>query len=129
MAINEDGVDEYIEFNITTLDGVKQESTGKELYILYKFLYQATSPFSIEIAYNLDPGIGEATDFLGSFTYTNIDTLTTGGGPFDTTSGINTLQFPASSLCSVQITLQADNSSYDGKLTAYFAWLIAFNII
>jgi len=121
MAINEDGVDEYIEFSITTLDGVKQESTGKELYIVYKFLYQATSPFSIQIAYNLDAGTGEATDFLGSFTYTNIDTLTTGGGPINTTPGIDTLQFPVSSLCAVEIVLQADNSTYDGKLTAYFA--------
>ena len=121
MAINEDGLDEYISFSVTRLDGVEQESIGKELYIVYKFLYQATSPFSIQIAYNLDPGTGETTDFIGSFTYTNIDTQTTGGGPFDTTSGITTLQFPVSSLCAVQIVLQADNSSYDGKLTAYFA--------
>ena len=121
MAINEDGVDEFIEFNITTLDALEQESTGKDLEIVYKFLYQATSPFSIQIAYNLDPGTGETTDFIGSFTYTNIDTQTTGGGPFDTTSGITTLQFPVSSLCAVQIVLQADNSTYDGKLTAYFA--------
>ena len=120
MAINEDGVDEFIEFNITNLDGLEQESTGKELEIVYKFLYQATSPFSIQIAYNLDAGTGEATDFLGSFTYTNIDTQTTGGGTINTTPGFDTLQFPVSSLCYVQIILQADNSTYDGKMTAYF---------
>ena len=122
MAINDDGLAEYIQFGLTRLDDpTPQKSIGKELEITYKFLYQATSPFSIQIAYDLDVGTGVATDFLGSFTYTDIDTQTTGGGPINTTGGIDTLQFPASSLCSVQITLQADNSTYDGELTAYFA--------
>ena len=120
MDINEDGVEEYISFGVTRLDGVEQESIGKELEIVYKFLYQATSPFSIQIAYNLDPGTGEATDFFGSFTYTNIDTQTTGGGAINTQLPTFTLQFPVSSLCYVQIILQADNSTYDGKMTAYF---------
>ena len=122
MAINEDGIDEFIAFSITTLDDpTPQKSIGKELEITYKFLYQATSPFSIQIAYNLDAGTGVATDFIGSFTYTDIDTQTTGGGPINTAAEIATLQFPVSSLCFVQITLQADNSTYDGELTAYFA--------
>ena len=120
MDINEDGVEEYISFGVTRLDGVEQESRGRDLEIVYDFLYQATSPFSIQIAYTLNPGTGEATDFIGSFTYTNIDTLTTGGGSINTEGGFDTLQFPVSSLCAVQISLKADNSTYDGKLTAYF---------
>ena len=126
MAVNEDGLDEYIKFGLTSMIPLNpfqlpQKSVGKELEITYTFLYQATYPFSIEIRNTIDPGTGEITDFIGSITYTDIDTQTTGGGPINTDFPNFAQNFPVSSLCYVQINMQADCSTYDGEMTVILA--------
>ena len=120
MAINEDGLEEYIGFGTASLSPFDspQKSVGKELSITYKFFYQATSPFPITMTHTKNPGSGEITNFGGSFIYRDIETQKPVLTSINTDNEVNTQVFPASSLCFVQIIIGADCSTSDGELTA-----------
>jgi len=126
MAINEDEVEQFISWGIVQPDDIsqgQQESRGKELSVIYKFNYQATSSFSVTMNFSFGAGdTGTLSNLVGSILYTSVDTQQTEGGNFDPTLGSSVTQtFPASSFCSVVMTVQGNCDTYEGLLQTYLS--------
>ena len=115
--------EEFIIWGMAPLpDEGEQQSVGKELSIVYKFNYQATSSFSVKMNYSFGvEGNGTLSNLVGSIFYTSVDTQQTQVVNWDGTLSSFTQKFPSSSFCSVVMVIQGDCDTYGGVLNCYLS--------
>ena len=107
-------------------ENIVESARVENMEVGYNFMYQATSPFSIDISYRfLAPAGGGVSITAFSFT---VGYVTAEGAGFSyeepTTGGPGspyTLQLPATTLCSVNVVIRGTDTTLGYTLQSYLS--------